>query len=556
MQRNFSPTFYIPFLIISFLLAACSLESLGSEPELELETLAAESSADEPRLLESWNVLTSGVFGEVRSIDMMTYFPQEFEEGETLFLKGSSEGGMSGGSEDADEDQEDSDEIIRVGDAAKYGGWDLLTTPENPAFFGGVGEGENWLEGTLNRDAELGVVLGEDKNVPSWLGSWDEGENLELNGEGYRVFEKSFEAGEVTLPAPAPGTNYLLLLAEKGGEPSAEPNVPEGKEKPKPNQPCPEWVHNQYQAEGPNGRLYASWHPQLDPVYTCTFDHEHGSDPALLPGDQDVVFGYVADQLGQSESSEGFKNYIFEIEDGKMMMITLHAKLSNELHICRQFHTMKLKVVNSEGELEADLSFKADFGPSKDKEDGSLVQPSGCEEDQAAIAEEAPFAAKVIPDADAEGVEGLLSWQPFVGPGGNSGNALGLSMLSTVFYFENASLLPETGSDTKLVSTGEGGEQRYIIPIVDTVIAAASSVAGSDGKFCTDPYGNEQRGCDEDAAVEQYLKPGMQATWRGNILSSCTSDDAFQVAYTCDSNALEPLEKTISRNFGGDLDNN
>ena len=44
------------------------------------------------------------------------------------------------------------------------------------------------------------------------------GKRIEPNGEAYRVFEQDFEAGEVTLAAPAPGANHLLLLAEKDGE--------------------------------------------------------------------------------------------------------------------------------------------------------------------------------------------------------------------------------------------------------------------------------------------------------------------------------------------------
>src|SRR5207237_1176778 len=39
-------------------------------------------------------------------------------------------------------------------------------------------------------------------------------------------------------------------------------------------QPCPTWVHDQYRATGPDGKLYATWHPPTDPRYRCTFGHE------------------------------------------------------------------------------------------------------------------------------------------------------------------------------------------------------------------------------------------------------------------------------------------
>jgi hypothetical protein len=42
---------------------------------------------------------------------------------------------------------------------------------------------------------------------------------------------------------------------------------------------CSPAVHNRYSAVGPDGLLYPTWHPPVDPESGCTFGHEHGRDP-------------------------------------------------------------------------------------------------------------------------------------------------------------------------------------------------------------------------------------------------------------------------------------
>ena len=530
MQRRFS--LYAPLLIVGLLLGACNSADSPGQRESEV---SAESDANEPTLLESWSVLKStNIFGDaVRHYDM-AYFPRGLEDKATL---------ERNSGEDA--------KVIRVNEAAKYRGWDLLTTPENPVFFGGIAEGEDWLEVTLNRDARLGVVW-DDRNVPSWLQSWDEGQSVELTGEDYRVFEKDFEAGKVTLPAPALGANYPLVLAEEGGEPSAAPRVPAGREAPQPNQPCPTWVHDQYVAEGPDGQNYPSWHPQIDPVYTCTFDHEHGSDPALLPGDHEVVFGYVADKLNQNESNEGFKNFVVEDADGNTWLLTMHAKTSSSRRYCVQFHTLKVKVVDPDGDLLADLQYKGDFGHSKDM-NGNVIQLPSCEQNQAEIKRASPFTAKTFPDPEGEGVDGLEQWLTQVHTdilsGAESGNLLGLATFSYVIYLIN----PAKVCDEEGCVTEDSGERRYIIPVDAPSIDA--NRAAETGTFYTDPYGNELREEGDDDAVEQFIEPGINVSLTGNIATTCVTDDAFQMAYDCDGNALEPLDATPDMNLGG-LTNN
>src|SRR5258707_8940848 len=49
-------------------------------------------------------------------------------------------------------------------------------------------------------------------------------------------------------------------------------------------QKCPDSVHDSYTTIGPDGNVYPTWHPPVDPTFGCWFDHEHGSDPHQFVG--------------------------------------------------------------------------------------------------------------------------------------------------------------------------------------------------------------------------------------------------------------------------------
>lgn len=42
---------------------------------------------------------------------------------------------------------------------------------------------------------------------------------------------------------------------------------------------CPKETHDKYSVVGPDGKLYPTWHPAIDPATGCKFGHEHGRDP-------------------------------------------------------------------------------------------------------------------------------------------------------------------------------------------------------------------------------------------------------------------------------------
>src|SRR5690606_23823597 len=69
--------------------------------------------------------------------------------------------------------------------------------------------------------------------------------------------------------------------------------------RPGPNE-CSAEIHNSYSTVGPDGKLYPTWHPPIDPATGCSFGHEHGRDPrgsALYGVVGDIPFGYANEQL-------------------------------------------------------------------------------------------------------------------------------------------------------------------------------------------------------------------------------------------------------------------
>ena len=48
---------------------------------------------------------------------------------------------------------------------------------------------------------------------------------------------------------------------------------------PGPNDTCAKEQHDAYSVVGPDGKLYSTWHPPVDPTSGCSFGHEPGRDP-------------------------------------------------------------------------------------------------------------------------------------------------------------------------------------------------------------------------------------------------------------------------------------
>jgi hypothetical protein len=66
------------------------------------------------------------------------------------------------------------------------------------------------------------------------------------------------------------------------------------------NDTCTEEEHNRWAVVGPDGQLYPTWHPAVDPESGCTYGHDHGRDPrgsALYATVGPIPFGYANEML-------------------------------------------------------------------------------------------------------------------------------------------------------------------------------------------------------------------------------------------------------------------
>ncbi|MGL4576398.1 MAG: hypothetical protein ACRCV9_16560 [Burkholderiaceae bacterium] len=61
---------------------------------------------------------------------------------------------------------------------------------------------------------------------------------------------------------------------------------------------CSREVHDRYWTYGPDGKVYPTWHPPVDPFTGCAFGHEHGDDPGTSRlTNAPMPFGYVNEKL-------------------------------------------------------------------------------------------------------------------------------------------------------------------------------------------------------------------------------------------------------------------
>ncbi len=109
---------------------------------------------------------------------------------------------------------------------------------------------------------------------------------------------------------------------------------------------CSEEIHDRYQTVGPDGLVYPTWHPPVDPETGCWFGHEHGTDPRtsdIYEEVGDIPFGYANQYLVASgfpghrhEDHVGHKveviNDLVMETDGEPLVCDILAKLHQGTH--------------------------------------------------------------------------------------------------------------------------------------------------------------------------------------------------------------------------------
>ncbi len=171
-----------------------------------------------------------------------------------------------------------------------------------------------------------------------------------------------------TIPAPRIPAPFQSRLHQRTVNPL--------KDLPIPNTDCPEWLHDAYVVPNKNPldaavtgepAFWRTWHPSIDPVYWCYFDHEHGSFPGK---NYRPSYGYTSfknlgsDQTPEDESHGGFKTFSIPQADGRVVVMTAHMHMASARRFTTRHHTIIFTVLSGpNGAVEMELFMKADFGP-------------------------------------------------------------------------------------------------------------------------------------------------------------------------------------------------
>jgi len=187
-----------------------------------------------------------------------------------------------------------------------------------------------------------------------------------------------------------------------GGQ-ATGPSLAYDKWEPGPNDTCTREIHNSYSVVGPDGLLYPTWHPPVDPATGCTFGHEHGRDPGgsdLYAEVGDIPFGLAlpADHVGYKiewendvpfRFSGGAANSLFDVSCDVMVALhqgshgagafvinthelVFHASCSDRTHV----HVTMITTIGDPGEFVSacDRDRRIAAGPPPDAPDGGGVR--------------------------------------------------------------------------------------------------------------------------------------------------------------------------------------
>ena len=493
--------------------------ALGLTPIVPLPPQPVDNDA---ALIDRYHVMDVNESPSAITVWDMQYWPRSFASGL-----------------DIDPDPDGSD---FVDDAGSYSGWDVLA-PSTSWEFKNLGKDDDWLRFTLNRPAQVAVAWRGGLPIPSWLNTWTSAGFVYVDGDTLPVYEKAFAAGPAALGSVEGAVEwrdmYLVLLAEDNGSPTPKPAVPNGYSTPTPGTACPSWVHELYRTTGPDGDSYLTWHPQIDPVYWCSFGHEHGSNPDLIPGSPKVPYEYLADKLGASEPNVGFKEFTFKTDDGNhWVRFVVHAGTGSQRRVCAQFHTLYIQAYDADGTEVYNVGFKADYGAAIATGDtgGEVLTPTNCGYDMQALANSVDFRQRSINvGAQSNNYERWESRNDSV-----ETRNLGIAQFDHEFDIRNpvSHCANQTcNSVVKRDSERENATRRTLSMATwkaNFLISAQNALAS--GEFFTDPYGEAFVSAGASNATRQYVAPGLSIGFFKNTTANrieCKALDPWTFEYTC-----------------------
>ncbi len=437
----------------------------------------------------------------------------------------------------------DRDATVEVDSAGRYRGWDLLV-PSTRWEFLNYAKLDDWFHFELTRPARVAVVWWDDEPAPSWLSDWELGGTVVIDGRLGQAYERDFGAGEVVLGSVEAGTEwrrmYLVLLAEAGGTPTPTPPAPPGFTAPPPNRPCPTWVHDRYTTTGPDGAAYQTWHPQIDPVYWCYFGHEHGSDPALIPGAPKVPYAYVSTRLGTPEPDAGFKEFTFRDFTGDYWVrFVVHGGTAGQGRVCARFHTLYVQVYDRSGNEMVNVGFKNDYGAAvaTSASGGGVLTPTACGYSMPALAGQVdPLQNRSInigPDS-----HDYERWDSRA----ETTATINLGLVRFEHEFDTRNPMSHCRNRTcdrveiRDVEYEDGTRRTLKMASWRSDFVIDADHALGQGEFFTDPYGRVARSPDAADSVRQYVTPGFTLGFSKDSDATrieCVAVDPWTFEYRC-----------------------
>ncbi|MEA2000872.1 MAG: S-layer homology domain-containing protein [Actinomycetota bacterium] len=437
----------------------------------------------------------------------------------------------------------DPDRTQTVDSPGRYGGWDVLS-PSTRWEFKNTGARNDWMNFTLNRSARVAIVWRDDFPLPSWLSDWEEGGSVAIDGDLHPVYEKNLPAGPVQLGTVEYTTEwremYLILLAESSGNPTTAPPAPDGFSPAAANTPCPAWVHDLHTTVGPDGGTYNTWHPQIDPVYWCYFGHEHGSNPALIPGTPLIPYEYVASNVPQNEPNMGFKEFIFKDMTGNhWVRFIVHSGTSSGRRVCSQLHTLYVSVYDLDGKEEFGVGFKADYGAAFATGDAGsgVLNPTNCGYSMPGLVNQVDDQQRRRLNVGA-GSNNYETWDSRE----ETPQVLNLGMVQFDHAFDIRNPMSHCANMTcnSVVVRNPDRENatRRTLQMAswraDFEFDADHALA--TGEYYTDAYGNGLLSPANELASRQYVQPGFHLEFKKNAAADridCSAQDPWLFAYTC-----------------------
>ena len=441
-------------------------ETQEPEPTATPSPTPPQGTTSEPTLLRSYY----SVSGELApdGFENMKYRPRQFASG--LNING-----------------------LRVDNAGSYSGWDVF----NPHH-----RLDTSIRIELNRQATVAVVwMTTSEGPPSWLSSWQSAGTVSIGGKNRSVYRKTLGAGSHDLGGFRYGNEpYLVLFAEANGAPSAPPATPPGKSQ-QPNQQCQDWVHDLYMVTGPDGEQYRTWHPQNDPVYSCSFGHEHGNDPGSVAPGYQPMYGYINRKHNMPEANHGVKTYAFrDQQTGLDWVITQHQGTSTRNVMCGRFHAVNVAVFQN-GQKMADLSMAGDFGTSRFAATNEYMTPPECP-NQGSIESNGLRRVPKVGDG----------YTPYIM--NDTFQAIGLRMNVGFLTTDGRTACIDKTCASLTVNESNTGSRRRL-QVLDSGLSINRAVsASSSGVFYTDSTGSKVVSAGTHGAVQQFIAPGFSADLR------------------------------------------